>query len=140
MSDPLQPVDDIHQDVFAARLRHAVTACGGSSALARRIGRSEGAIRKWLRGDSEPNVSDLRSICRATGASASWLVTGEGDSRLWPVGVREPSASYAPDRTVAADLLEQVLVSIEEVSHASGSEIAANKKSAIAVTLYSLSK
>jgi len=41
-------------------------AHGGASALARMVTRSEGAVRKWLRGECEPNVTDLRAICEAT--------------------------------------------------------------------------
>src|SRR5262249_8489573 len=41
MSELAFSADDIHQDAFAARLRHAVAVFGGASALARAIGRSD---------------------------------------------------------------------------------------------------
>jgi hypothetical protein len=46
--------------------------------MARDLNRSEGAIRKWLRGRSEPNVTDLRRICEVSGTNVEWLVTGRG--------------------------------------------------------------
>lgn len=138
MSDPLQLVGDIHQDGFAPRLRHAVNVFGGASALARAIGRSDGAIRKWLRGDSEPNVSDLRAICLASGASVEWLVTGKGDSQLIP-GVRESHPRYGELRLVDDNLLEHIITAVDEEARSSSAEIAANKKSAVVTTLYGLS-
>ena len=41
------------------------------------------AIRKWLRGQSEPAVSDLRAICEVTQTNVEWLVMGRGD----PAGI-----------------------------------------------------
>lgn len=46
------------------------------TSLASEIGRSEGALRKWLRGESEPNVTDLRRLSVATGLSVEWFVLG----------------------------------------------------------------
>jgi transcriptional regulator with XRE-family HTH domain len=66
---------------FPARLRHVLDSYGTGIALAQAIGRSEGAIRKWLRGESEPNVSDLRAICEATNTNVEWLVFGRGDPK-----------------------------------------------------------
>ena len=56
----------IDVDGFATRLRGVINAHGGASVLARAIHRSEGAVRKWMRAESEPNVTDLRAICAAT--------------------------------------------------------------------------
>src|ERR1700754_397169 len=69
------------QDGFPARLRQVLSSYGSTSALARSIQRSEGAIRKWLRGQSEPAVSDLRAICEATHTNVEWLVMGKAEQR-----------------------------------------------------------
>src|SRR5512137_1164978 len=63
---------------FAARLRSVVEAHGSANSIAKAIERSEGAVRKWLRGESEPNVTDLRTLCEQTHTSIEWLVTGRG--------------------------------------------------------------
>src|SRR5262245_35658032 len=68
-------------DGFPARLRQVLDSYGSTSSLARSIDRSEGAVRKWLRGQSEPNVTDLRAICERTATSVEWLVMGRGDRR-----------------------------------------------------------
>jgi transcriptional regulator with XRE-family HTH domain len=62
---------------LSARLRLANRSYGSRIALASAIDRSEGALRKWLRGDAEPNATDLRLLCEATGASVEWLIFGD---------------------------------------------------------------
>lgn len=143
MSEPSLVAGDIHQDGFAVRLRHAVRQHGGASALARSIGRSEGAVRKWMRSESEPNVTDLRAICRACGTSAEWLVNGNGDSGLIPSGVSEPSPlryglRYSTLAPMDHDLLEQVMIAIDEAAGAGELKIAINKRSSMVSALYGL--
>lgn len=59
------------------RLRLTIASYGSVTATAAAIHRSEGALRKWIRGTSEPNASDLRSICELTGTHISWLMFGD---------------------------------------------------------------
>jgi hypothetical protein len=59
------------------RLRLTIASYGSVSATATAIKRSEGALRKWIRGTSEPNASDLRLICELTGTQINWLIFGE---------------------------------------------------------------
>src|SRR5258708_36411483 len=84
---------------FAARLREVIEAYGSASGLAKTIERSEGAVRKWLRGESEPNVTDLRSVCQQTGTSIEWLVTGNGRRESQPAGVRDAAPPPYPNTT-----------------------------------------
>lgn len=136
----LETDGDIQQDEFATRLRQAVTAYGSVTALAQAIGRSDGAVRKWLRAASEPNVSDLRTICTLTGANIDWLVTGRGESGLRFKGVREMPSVYDATAQSRMDnaLLESILQTIDEELHAGGVEVVNTKRSAMVVTLYSL--
>jgi hypothetical protein len=62
------------------RLRLTIASYGSVSATATAIKRSEGALRKWIRGTSEPSASDLRSICELTGTQINWLIFGENGS------------------------------------------------------------
>src|SRR5688572_7025160 len=111
------------RDGFAARLRQIVAAHGSTSMLARSLGRSDGALRKWLRGESEPNVSDLRALCELTGTMVEWLVTGRG-SRFSPLGVREtrpePSSPAAPRAPFDYRLHDEVMATIDEEARALG--------------------
>ena len=66
---------------LSARLRQVVASYGSVTSFAAAIDRSEGAVRKWLRGEAEPNATDLRLLSTATGASVEWLVSG-GDLQV----------------------------------------------------------
>ena len=58
------------------RLRLTIASYGSVTATAAAMKRSEGALRKWIRGASEPSASDLRSICELTGTRIDWLIFG----------------------------------------------------------------
>ncbi len=127
---------------FAERLREVIHAYGSASGLAKAIERSEGAVRKWLRGESEPNVTDLRSVCEQTATSIEWLVTGNGPREAQPAGVRDAASpayqngSYEPLNT---QLLEGILLAVQEELRNAGLELPLLKQSMLVVTLYDLS-
>jgi len=130
-------------DDFASRLRQVVESYGSASALARIIDRSEGAMRKWLRGESEPNVSDLRAICSATQTNVEWLVMGRG-ARQESLQVREPRIPYgsAPEEPlppVNYKLLDEVVVSVGLESKVGGQPVTAEKCSSILAAVYNMS-
>src|SRR5579863_4253575 len=111
---------------FAARLRQVLRAHGSASGLAKAIARSEGAVRKWLRAESEPNVTDLRALSEVTQTRIEWLVTGEGP-RSTPtqsdMAVREPAAPYAAHGKPDLPLLEAVMTATEEQLRAAGLDL-----------------
>jgi hypothetical protein len=127
---------------FAARLREVIDAYGSASGLAKAIDRSEGAVRKWLRGESEPNVTDLRCLCQQTATSIGWLVTGDGAREAHSAAVREPpSPPYQnlPREQVNTQLLEGILLAVQEELRNAGLELPLLKQSMLVVTLYDLS-
>ena len=134
-------------DGFPARLRQVLDSYGSTSSLARSIERSEGALRKWLRGESEPNVTDLRAICEVTSTSVEWLVMGRGERRqvadsepgvgdshtLYGVQAELPPLNYK--------LMDEVVRSIRRESHALlGNEAQPEKQSAVLTTIYNISR
>jgi transcriptional regulator with XRE-family HTH domain len=128
-----------HEDGFALRLRQVLDAYGNTSSIARAIDRSEGAVRKWLRGESEPNVSDLRALCQATGTNVEWLVMGRGN-RLGPSEIRDPPAVYATPMPPPLDyrLLDAIMAMIEDEARTAGLEIISPKRTSILAVLYNL--
>jgi hypothetical protein len=126
---------------FAARLREVIDAYGSASALAKTIERSEGAVRKWLRGESEPNVTDLRALCEQTGTSIEWLVTGKG-SREAHSEVREGAPPPPYQSTVRehlnVQLLEGILLAVQEELRGAQLELPHLKQAMLVVTLYDL--
>jgi hypothetical protein len=127
---------------FAARLREVIDAYGSASGLAKAIDRSEGAVRKWLRGESEPNVTDLRSVCDQTGTSIEWLVTGNGVRDTQSLGVRDPpppAYQSTPHEPLNTQLLEGILLAVQEELRNGGLDLPLLKQSMLVVTLYDLS-
>ena len=127
-------------------MREVIDVYGSASALAKAIDRSEGAVRKWLRGESEPNVTDLRCVCEQTATSIEWLVTGNGLRETQPQamrdGVREPPPppyQNAPREQVNTQLLEGILLAVQEELRNAGLELPLLKQSMLVVTLYDLS-
>jgi hypothetical protein len=123
---------------FAARLRQVIEAYGSANSIAKSIDRSEGAVRKWLRGDSEPNVTDLRTLCTQTHTNVEWLVTGRGARRSM-LSIPDP-ATQNPDSPlpVSYALLESVMDAIDVEVHRNALQLPSNKRSMLAVTLYEL--
>jgi transcriptional regulator with XRE-family HTH domain len=133
-------------DGFPVRLRQVLDSYGSTSSLARAIERSEGALRKWLRGQSEPNVSDLRTICEVSGTSVEWLVMGRGERRD---GFGDPDhgvgETQGPANTelapVSYKLMDDVVRSIRNESPLLlGSESPPQKQSSVLTTVYNLSR
>jgi transcriptional regulator with XRE-family HTH domain len=131
---------------FAARLRQILKAHGSASGLAKAIARSEGAVRKWLRGESEPNVTDLRTLCEVTQTRIEWLVTGEGPRQSHPESdagsVRETQAPYrhSSHGTLDVPLLEAVMAAADEQLRAAGLELSPAKRSALIAAAYDLAR
>ena len=126
---------------FAARLREVIDAYGSASGLAKAIDRSEGAVRKWLRGESEPNVTDLRCVCETTGTRIEWLATGNGPRGSESDGVRDSSAppyQSIPHEPINTALLEGILLAVQEELQHAQLNLPLLKQSMLVVTLYDL--
>jgi hypothetical protein len=72
-----RPAADAPHDL-AARIRLLIAQEGSASALARRCGCSEGAVRSWRDGQSDLSRTRCIALARALGISLMWLVAGEG--------------------------------------------------------------
>ena len=123
-------------------MREVIDAYGSASGLAKAIERSEGAVRKWLRGESEPNVTDLRAVCEQTGTSIEWLVTGRGSRDALAPGVRDTAAQLyqaGSREPLNGQLLEGILLAVQEELRNAGLELPLLKQSMLVVTLYELS-
>jgi transcriptional regulator with XRE-family HTH domain len=130
---------------FAARLRQVLKMHGSASGLAKAIARSEGAVRKWLRGESEPNVTDLRALCQVTQTRIEWLVTGEGAREMPPnPGPEVEGAENAPPGrahgSLDLPLLEAVIAVAEEQLRDASLELSPGKRSALIAAAYDLAR
>src|ERR1700753_369647 len=118
---------------FALLLRQVIDAYGSANSIAKAIERSEGAVRKWLRGESEPNVTDLRTLSDQTQTNIDWLVTGRGRRDVMHA---PPPAPPPPPLNVS--LLESIVDSVETEVHKDELDLSASKRSMLIATLYGL--
>ena len=118
---------------FALRLRQVIDAYGSANSIAKAIERSEGAVRKWLRGESEPNVTDLRTLCEQTQTSLEWLVTGRG--RRETVHAAAPTHINVP---LNVSLLEAIIDAVDTEVGRDELNLSSAKRSMLIATLYGM--
>lgn len=127
---------------FALRLRQVIDAHGSANSIAKSIERSEGAVRKWLRGESEPNVTDLRALCEHTNTSIEWLVSGRGRRDGTPVALQEsspPAYGQPPGgQPLNYTLLESILEALDAQLGQEAISLTSAKRSMLVATLYDL--
>jgi transcriptional regulator with XRE-family HTH domain len=136
MSAPENYQPPTPEDGFPARLRQVVSSYGSTNALASHIERSEGAIRKWLRGQSEPGVSDLRAICIATNTSVEWLVMGRGERKLNKERSEDESGGGG---SLDPGLMEDVIETVGLDTNLEGVALTPKKCSALLTLVYNAS-
>ena len=125
---------------FAVRLRQVIDAYGSANSTAKAIERSEGAVRKWLRGESEPNVTDLRTLCEQTHTSIEWLVTGRGRREaVHTLETPPPNHENQPNRPpLNYSLLEAIMDAIDVEVSKDALDLPSPKRSMLVVTLYDM--
>ena len=137
----ISPIEARQASGFPARLRERLGRFGSAQALALAIQRSESAVRKWLRGHSEPSVTDLRAICEVTQTRIDWLVTGRGSPEEATV-LRDPSPHYGAASGQALDLalLEAVVGAVEAELRQSDTTLPAFKHATLIAACYDLAR
>lgn len=80
------------RDAFVGRLRRIVSHWRSADRLARTMGVSPSAFRKWLKGEAEPSRERLVALAEAAGVSIAWLAQGEG-----------PAPRFRDSQAAAAD-------------------------------------
>jgi hypothetical protein len=125
---------------FAVRLRQVIDAYGSANSISKAIERSEGAVRKWLRGESEPNVTDLRTLCEQTHTSIEWLVTGRGRREaVHTLETPPPTYENQPNRPpLNYTLLEAIMDAIDIEVSKDALDLPSAKRSMLVVTLYDM--
>lgn len=74
---------DVESLAFRERLRQLVGEQSVRS-FARNVGVSEGALRQYLSGKSEPTRPVLNAIARGANVDVAWLSSGAGEAQLDP--------------------------------------------------------
>jgi len=67
---------------FATRVRAVIKMSGSVSEIARRCGFSEGVVRSWRDGNTDPSRGRCVTMAKTLGLSLVWLAAGEGPMLL----------------------------------------------------------
>ena len=92
---------------FADRIRLLIQRVGSATEIARMCGFSEGVVRSWRDGNSDPSRARCVTLARTLGISLVWLVAGEGtiqaEVRGGP-GEEQSTTETRPNRLRSAPL------------------------------------
>lgn len=110
---------------FQERVQAVCASVKSVNALAKEAGVSEGTIRKWAAGDSEPSRDRLLAFARAAGVDPYWLLDGAGSMRSieipdkkltnWSASVDLGEYAPIPRVDVMAAAGDAVLLPTEEI-------------------------
>ncbi len=88
---------------FAERLRRTIRAYGSANSLAKAAGVSEGALRKWVGGNSEPSRDRVVAIAKAAGMNVGWLAAGQGPEKAQGGGESDVPEGFVPIPLLGAE-------------------------------------
>jgi hypothetical protein len=69
---------------FSDRIKMLIQRVGSVTEIARMCGFSEGVVRSWRDGNTDPSRARCVTLARTLGISLVWLVAGEGSMQLDP--------------------------------------------------------
>lgn len=131
---------------FCHRLEKAVgEATLTIPALAREVGVSDGAIRKWLKGESEPDVRFVLPLAAALGVRPEWLAfgavpmrTGEDAPRAGAAAATPALASPAHSAPYNRELLMGVVLGLEDYYERENKDPSPEQRAKLTVLMYDL--
>jgi len=72
-------------ETFAERIKLLIQRVGSATEIARMCGFSEGVVRSWRDGNTDPSRARCVTLAKTLGISLVWLVAGEGTLQVDPV-------------------------------------------------------
>lgn len=69
---------------FSDRIRLLIQRVGSATEIARMCGFSEGVVRSWRDGNTDPSRARCVTLAKTLGISLVWLVAGEGTIQIDP--------------------------------------------------------
>src|SRR6201996_7213752 len=96
------------KSAFVERLKTILHHWPSADRLARSMGVSPSAFRKWLKGEAEPSRERLVALARARGVGVAGLAEGEGPEPVFETmsgGRRRQGARDVPDETDWGDFV-----------------------------------
>jgi hypothetical protein len=93
-SQPLVSTSSLETN-FSDRIKLLIQRIGSVTRIARMCGFSEGVVRSWRDGNTDPSRARCVTLARTLGISLMWLVAGEGSILI------DPAASTPDDQRSA---------------------------------------
>lgn len=81
---------------FSDRIKLLINRVGSATEIARRCGFSEGVVRSWRDGNTDPSRGRCVTMAQTLGISLVWLVAGEG-------GIQLDMQNKAPDESQTSE-------------------------------------
>ena len=106
---------------FADRIRLLIQRVGSATEIARMCGFSEGVVRSWRDGNTDPSRARCVTLARTLGISLVWLVAGEGGMQIDPtLTTQEDQHSSQVVRTQHANARSGVVTHLPLSAHMQG--------------------
>jgi transcriptional regulator with XRE-family HTH domain len=84
-------------ETFADRIKVLIKRVGSVTEIARMCGFSEGVVRSWRDGNTDPSRARCVTLARALGVSLVWLAAGEGTPQPDPTRMQAASSIALQD-------------------------------------------
>lgn len=110
------------RSAFVGRLQTILTHWPSADRLARAMGVSPSAFRKWLKGEAEPSRERLVALARAAGVGVAWLAEGEGPAPVFEAVSGTKRRPRAPQPEPPLDPGQFVLLPKHPEAAAAGAE------------------
>lgn len=83
---------------FSDRIKLLIQRVGSATEIARMCGFSEGVVRSWRDGNTDPSRARCVTLARTLGISLVWLVAGEG-------AIQTDPSTTAPDEQYSSEVV-----------------------------------
>jgi len=113
---------------FADRIKVLIQRVGSVTEIARMCGFSEGVVRSWRDGNTDPSRARCVTLARTLGISLVWLVAGEGSMQIDPNAlVPDDNAANSAETASAAQRHRAKLRVAADTLETSGSAVDAQR-------------
>jgi hypothetical protein len=112
---------------FADRIKVLIQRVGSVTEIARMCGFSEGVVRSWRDGNTDPSRARCVTLARTLGISLVWLVAGEGSMQIDPNALVPDDMSTITSETVSPQRHRSKLRMAAETLETSGTAMDAQR-------------
>jgi transcriptional regulator with XRE-family HTH domain len=123
---------------FALRMQKLVQLFGGPRQIARTCGFSEGVVRSWRDGRSDPSRERCVALARGLGISLAWLVAGDGSMLDTRMDREKPADGGSGISAVDTSRLSEALHALQTSLSATGGSLRLDANADLLAQYYTL--